>query len=124
MTETTETTETKKTSQNIFTTLETLKTATSVPIKGQKTRMYNHTLPRDNYPTDVEFEDKDALVAWVTKKDIIHACLQLGVKAFLINDRARFKAQKKGETWSEEIGQKNVNEAKWTVQEKIGRAHV
>jgi len=103
-----------KTSQSIYITLDTLTTETSVP--GQSPKMQKHTLPRKAFPTSEEFENEELLLAWTEKNKVTHACLQKGIKAHLIDIRAKFKSCKKDDTWSNEYGQKNVNAYPWEVQ--------
>ena len=105
--------ETEKTSQSIFSLLDTLETETSVP--GQTPKMQKHSLPREQFPTSTQFEDEDGLVEWARRNNCLHACLQKGIQKHLIDCRARFKACKKTETWSNGMGQKQVNEYKWEI---------
>lgn len=100
--------------QSIFTTLKTLSIETSVP--GQAPKMQPHTLPRELFPTDEQFEDKDRLLKWAEEKGITHAVLQHGVSQFVIKARAAFKACKKGDVWSNAYGQKNIDALEWKVQ--------
>jgi len=103
-----------KTAQSIFTTLDTLKTETSVP--GANPKMQPHTLPREQFPTSQQFEDETALLDWAQESGILHAVLQKGVRAHLIDCRAKFKAVKKGDTWTNDYGQTNLDAYKWEVQ--------
>lgn len=103
-----------KTSQSIFTTLDTLKTETSVP--GQTPKMQPHTLPREAFPTSKQFESEQELLAWATEKGIVHSVLQKGVKAHLIDIRAKFKACPKGSIWTNDYGQANIDTYAWEVQ--------
>ena len=105
--------EEKTTSQSIFTLLDTLETETSVP--GQTPKMQKHSLPREQFPTSTQFENEDGLVEWARRNNCLHACLQKGIQKHLIDCRARFKACKKSETWSNGMGQKQVNEYKWEI---------
>ena len=105
--------ETEKTSQSIFSLLDTLETETSVP--GQTPKMQKHSLPREQFPTSTQFEDEDSLVEWARKTGCLHACLQKGIQKHLIDCRAKFKACKKGEIWSNEMGQKQVDAFGWEV---------
>ena len=105
--------EEKTTSQSIFTLLDTLETETSVP--GQTPKMQKHSLPREQFPSSKQFEDEDLLVEWARKTGCLHACMQKGVQKHLIDCRARFKSCKKTETWSNEMGQKQVDEYKWEI---------
>jgi hypothetical protein len=114
MSKETTTTETTTTTQSIFITLDTLKTETSVP--GQTPKMQPHTLPREQFPSSKQFEQETELLAWAKDAGILHAVLQKGVRAHLIDCRARFKACKKGDAWTNEYGQKNLDSYKWEVQ--------
>ena len=105
--------ETEKTSQSIFSLLDTLETETSVP--GQTPKMQKHSLPREQFPTSTQFENEDALVEWARKTGCLHSVLQKGIQKHLIDCRARFKACKKTETWSNGMGQKQVDEYKWEI---------
>lgn len=108
--------EEKTTSQSIFTLLDTLETETSVP--GQMPKMQKHSLPREQFPSSKQFEDEDLLVEWARKTGCLHACMQKGVQKHLIDCRARFKACKKTETWSNEMGQKQVDAFGWEVMSR------
>ena len=103
----------EKTSQSIFTLLDTLETETSVP--GQTPKMQKHSLSREQFPSSKQFEDEDNLVDWARRNNCLHACLQKGVQKHLIDCRAKFKACKKNETWSNESGQRQVDEYKWEI---------
>ena len=103
----------KNTTQSIFALLDNLETETSVP--GQTPKMQKHSLPREQFPTSTQFEDEDGLVEWARRNNCLHACLQKGIQKHLIDCRARFKACKKTETWSNGMGQKQVDEYKWEV---------
>lgn len=105
--------EEKTTSQSIFTLLDTLETETSVP--GQTPKMQKHSLPREQFPSSKQFEDEDLLVEWARKTGCLHACMQKGVQKHLIDCRARFKACKKTETWSNGMGQRQVDAFGWEV---------
>jgi hypothetical protein len=105
--------------QSIFVTLDTLKTETSVPAIG---KLVQHTLPRSIFPTSEQFADEAKLVAWAEETGCLHACLQKGVQAKLIDARAIFKATKKGAEWSAELGQENVDSMKWEAAERPANA--
>ena len=108
--------ETTKTSQSIFVILDSLETETSVP--GATPKMQRHTLRREAFPTSEQFETEYDLYQWALNAGVVHACLQKGVKAHLIDCRARFKASKKGDVWTNEYGQKNLDAYGWEVQER------
>lgn len=101
--------------KSIFEILDTLETETSVPAVG---RNVSHNIPRSQFPTAEEFESAEKLEAWARETGLMHACLQSGIQKRLIDIRAIFKSEKKGETWSAEIGQKKVNESEWTITER------
>lgn len=103
----------EKTSQSIFTLLDTLETETSVP--GQTPKMQKHSLPRGQFPSSKQFEDEDGLVEWARKTGCLHSVLQKGIQKHVIDCRAKFKACKKDITWTNEMGQKQVDEYKWEV---------
>jgi len=105
--------ETEKTSQSIFTLLDTLETETSVP--GQVPKMQKHFLPREQFPSSKQFEDEDNLVDWARKTGCLHSVLQKGIQKHVIDCRARFKACKKTETWSNGMGQKQVDAFGWEI---------
>lgn len=105
--------ETEKTSQSIFSLLDTLETETSVP--GQTPKMQKHSLPREQFPSSTQFEDEDGLVEWARKTGCLHSVLQKGIQKHLIDCRARFKACKKNETWSNGMGQKQVDDFGWEI---------
>ena len=102
-----------KNSQSIFTLLDSLETETSVP--GQVPKMQRHTLPREMFPTSEQFESETDLLEWAKDTGCLHACLQKGIKAHVIDCRARFKAVRKGDVWSNEYGQDNLDSYKWEV---------
>ena len=116
--------------KSIYETLADGKTETSVPaVTDKKTGnvlrpdmgMVSHTLPLDKLPTPEEFQDADKLLAWARESGQLHACLQSGVQARVIDYRAIFKAMPKksdleaGREWTAEFGQDNVNNAEWKV---------
>lgn len=105
--------ETEKTSQSIFSLLDTLETETSVP--GQTPKMQKHSLPREQFPSSKQFESEDGLVEWARKTGCLHSVLQKGIQKHLIDCRARFKACKKTEAWSNEMGQKQVDAFGWEI---------
>lgn len=98
--------------KSIFEILDTLQTETSVPATGKN---IEHTLPRSLFPTSEIFEDKEKLIAWSNEQGFTHALIQMGLQKGLIDCRAAFKAVKKGETWSPELGQANVDKMVWTI---------
>ena len=105
--------ENEKTSQSIFTLLDTLETETSVP--GQVPKMQKHSLPREQFPSSRQFEDENSLVEWAKETGCLHSVLQKGIQKHVIDCRAKFKACKKDVTWTNELGQKQVDEYKWEV---------
>ena len=102
-----------KSNQSIFTLSDSLETETSVP--GQVPKMQAHKLPREMFPTSKQFESESALLRWAEEAGCLHACMQKGIKAHLIDCRARFKACKKGDIWSNEYGQDNLNAYTWEI---------
>jgi hypothetical protein len=98
--------------KSIYEVLDSLVTETSVPAIG---KMVEHTIPRELLPTSEEFESEEKLLAWTQEKGVLHACLQSGVQKRLIDLRAKFKAVKKDEDWTEEMGQKAVDESTWDI---------
>ena len=106
----------EKTSQSIFTLLDNLETETSVP--GQTPKMQKHSLPREQFPSSKQFDDEDGLVEWARKTGCLHSVLQKGIQKHLIDCRARFKACKKTETWSNGMGQKQVDAFGWEVMSR------
>lgn len=111
--------------KSIFEILEDLQTETSVPGYGDAIA---HTIPRRLFPSPEIFDDKESLLNWAEENGYTHALLQAGIQKGLIDIRARFKACKKTETWSETLGQSNVDSHKWeTVSrgkagDKVGNA--
>ena len=98
--------------KSIFETLDSLQTETSVPVVGKNVE---HSLPRKLFPTAAEFESAEKLLAWSNENGFTHALLQAGIQKGLIDCRAKFKACKKDETWTPELGQAQVNSMKWEI---------
>ena len=111
--------------KSIFEILSDLQTETSVPGYGAEVP---HTIPRRLFPTPETFDDAKALLEWSDNNSYTHALLQAGLQKGLIDLRARFKACKKTETWSPELGQKQVDAHKWEIvtrgksTDKVGNA--
>ena len=111
--------------KSIFEILSDLQTETSVPGYGAEV---SHTIPRRLFPTPEIFDDAKALLEWSDNNGYTHALLQAGLQKGLIDLRARFKACKKTETWSPELGQKQVDAHKWETvtrgksTDKVGNA--
>jgi hypothetical protein len=111
--------------QSIYITLETLQTETSVPeIKDKDGLVIRksfgsvlHSLPRENYPTPEIFDDESDFLDWANENGCLLSLLQAGINDWLIADRAAFKRMVKN-NWTLEIGQKNVNERKWSVSKR------
>lgn len=101
--------------KSIFEILDSLETETSVPAVGKNV---SQTIPRSQFPTAEQFEDAEKLEAWARETGHMHAALQSGVQKRLIDIRAIFKSEKKGETWTPEAGQKKVNESEWSIVER------
>jgi hypothetical protein len=98
--------------KSIFEILDTLETETSVPAVG---RNVEHTIPRSQFPTAAQFESPELLEQWARETGNMHKALQAGVQKRLIDIRAIFKSEKKGETWTPESGQAKVDSSEWTV---------
>ena len=98
--------------KSIFETLDSLQTETSVPVVG---KTIEHTLPRSLFPVAETFEDAVKLLAWSNENGFTHALLQAGIQKGLIDCRAKFKACKKDETWTEEMGQAAVDGMTWEI---------
>ena len=111
--------------KSIFEILADLQTETSVPGYGAEVP---HTIPRRLFPTPEIFDAADALLEWSDNNGYTHALLQAGLQKGLIDLRARFKACKKSETWSPELGQKQVDAHEWETvtrgksADKVGNA--
>lgn len=101
--------------KSIFEILDSLETETSVPAVG---RNVEHTIPRSQFPTAEQFESAELLEQWARESGHMHVALQSGIQKRLIDIRAIFKSEKKGETWSPESGQKKVDESKWEITER------
>ena len=111
--------------KSIFEILDDLTTETSVPeIKST----VQHTIPRRLFPDPETFDNAEKLLAWAEENSFTHALLQMGLQKGLIDLRARFKATKKDEEWSETLGQSNVDSHKWETvsrgkaSDKVGNA--
>ena len=98
--------------KSIFETLDSLQTETSVPVVG---KTIEHTLPRSLFPVAETFEDAVKLLAWSNENGFTHALLQAGIQKGLIDCRAKFKACKKDETWTEKMGQDQVDSMTWEI---------
>ena len=96
-----------------YQTLNEQKTETSVPHYSDEN--VQHDLPEGRFPDGETYVDETKLLHWAQEQGCLHSCLQLGVQQGLIKVRAAFKAKKKDQDWTPEIGQDNV---------EIGRAHV
>ena len=111
--------------KSIFEILADLTTETSVP---EIKKTVQHTIPRRLFPEPEIFDNAEKLLAWTEENNFTHALLQMGLQKGLIDLRARFKATKKDETWSEMLGQKNVDSHKWETvtrgksTDKVGNA--
>lgn len=101
--------------KSIFEILADLNTETSVPGYGDS---ISHTIPRRLFPTPEVFEDGDKLLAWAEENGYTHALIQQGLQKGLIDLRAKFKACRKNDTWTETYGQKNIDAHKWEITER------
>ena len=112
--------------KSIFETLDDLNTETSVPeVKNKDGKVVRknmgnieHSLPRKLFPTAETFESNEKLLAWSEENNYTHALLQAGIQKGLIDCRARFKACKKDETWTPEMGQAAVDGMTWEIVER------
>jgi hypothetical protein len=82
------------------------------PVDGKD---FRHSLPEGLFPTDKQFESEKELLAWAESNDFTYPLIQKGLQKAIIEVRAVFKSCKKDETWSEEIGQKNLDEMVWKI---------
>jgi hypothetical protein len=101
--------------KSIFETLDSLQTETSVPAIGKNVE---HSLPRSLFPVAETFESSDKLLAWANENNFTHALLQAGIQKGLIDCRAKFKACKKDETWTPELGQEQVDSMTWEIVQR------
>lgn len=101
--------------KSIFAILDDLTTETSVPGFGSEIQ---HTIPRNLFPTSEIFESEDKLLEWARNNNCLHALLQMGLQKGLIDCRAKFKACKKNDQWSEAYGQANVDSHEWSITER------
>lgn len=110
-------------SQSIYELLDSLETETSVPmVKGKDGQilrrdygMVKHYIPGGMVPTSEEFENEEKLLAWAKVHGVLHQMLQTGIQGRIIELRAKFKSMRKGETWTKEKGQENIDSAEWKV---------
>jgi len=102
--------------KSIFEILDNLETETSVP--GQNPRIQPHNIPREQLPDSATYEDPDRLLAWFKESGFLHAGLQKGVRAHLIDLRAAFKACKKDDVWTPDYGQANLDNYTWEVHKR------
>ena len=80
------------------------------PVNGTD---YRHELPDGLFPTAEQFESPEKLIAWADENDYTAKLIQKGLQKAIIEVRACFKSCKKDETWTEEMGIKNVAEMEW-----------
>jgi hypothetical protein len=85
------------------------------PVDGKD---YRHNLPSGLFPTDKQFESKEALLAWAEENDYTYPLIQKGLQKAIIEVRAAFKACKKDEKWSEEMGLVNIDEMVWKIVDR------
>ena len=105
-------------SESIFTILENQQTDTLVKGEGYQTMVLPVTMP-----TVDQFSNADELQAWAEDQGIIHAILQKGIQKHLIDLRARFRQVKKGESWSLDTAQDNVDSLEWAVVSKPNQSN-
>ena len=101
--------------KSIFETLDSLQTETSVPLVG---KTIEHSLPRKLFPTAETFESTEKLLTWSEENGYTHALLQAGIQKGLIDCRAKFKACKKDEEWTAEMGQAQVDGMTWEITQR------
>jgi len=99
--------------ESIYTQLESQLVLT--PVDGKD---FRHPLPTGLFPTDKQFESKDELLAWAEENDFTYPLIQKGLQKAIIEVRAAFKACKKDETWSEELGLANIDEMVWKIVDR------
>lgn len=85
------------------------------PVEGKD---FRHPLPEGLFPTDKQFESKEELLAWAEENDFTYPLIQKGLQKAIIEVRAVFKSCKKDETWTEEIGLKNIDEMVWKIVDR------
>ena len=96
--------------ESIYTQLENQTVLT--PVDGKD---FRHILPEGLFPTDKQYESKEELLAWAEQNDFTYPLIQKGLQKAIIEVRAAFKSCKKDETWTEEMGMKNVEEMVWKI---------
>ena len=96
--------------ESIYTLLDNRSVLT--PVNGKD---YNHSLPASLFPTSEQFGDDTKLVAWADENGYTAKLIQKGLQKGIIEVRAAFKACKKTETWSEELGEKNLASMEWST---------
>ena len=96
--------------ESIYTQLE--KQSVLTPVDGKD---FRHPLPAKMFPTDKQFESEEELIAWAEENDFTYPLIQKGLQKAIIEVRATFKACKKDETWTEEMGLENINDMAWKV---------
>jgi len=94
--------------ESIYTQLEKQEILT--PVNGAD---YTHPLPKGLFPSDKQFEDKEALLAWAEENDFTFPLIQKGIQKAIIETRACFKACKKTEVWSKNLGLANLDDLAW-----------
>jgi len=85
------------------------------PVDGKD---FRHPLPEGLFPTDKQFESKEELLAWAEKNDYTYPLIQKGLQKAIIEVRAVFKSCKKDETWTEDIGLKNIDDMVWKIVDR------
>jgi hypothetical protein len=99
--------------ESIYTQLEKQEILT--PVNGTD---YTHPLPQDLFPSDKQFEDKEALLAWAEENDFTFPLIQKGLQKAIIEVRACFKSCKKTESWNEDLGLANLEEMVWKIVDR------
>jgi hypothetical protein len=85
------------------------------PVNGKD---FRHPLPAGLFPTDKQFESKEELLAWAEENDYTYPLIQKGLQKGIIEVRAAFKSCKKDETWTEDIGLKNIDDMIWKIVDR------
>lgn len=99
--------------ESIYTLLDNRTVPT--PVNGVN---YNPSLPENLFPTSEQFGDEDKLIAWANENGYTAKLIQKGLQKGIIEVRAAFKSCKKTETWSEELGKKNLESMEWKTMDR------
>lgn len=102
--------------KSTYETLNAQSTETSVPHYSEDN--VPHDLPAGKFPDGETYVNAAMLEQWARDNDCMFECLQLGIQQGLIKVRATFKSKKKGQDWTPEVGQANVDAWEWPSQGK------